>query len=185
TEKVGRYEVVGILGRGGMGVVYEVVDQTTGFIYALKTIETRFLALPDSNAAQRFRQEISVLERLDHPSVVRLYDSGFARHPLGYDLAYFVMERLDGDTLDRDVKGGKKFGVEETVDTMAQLVDALDYLGQHSVLHRDIKPGNIFREVGGRVVLMDFGLARSEEFTRLTLAGQIVGTFGYMSPERL
>jgi serine/threonine-protein kinase len=185
TESIGQYEVVGILGRGGMGVVYEVVDQSTGFIYALKTIETRFLVLPEGNAAQRFKQEISVLERLDHPSVVRLYDSGFARHPLGYDLAFFVMERLDGDTLDRDVKGGKIFTVEETLDTMAQLLDALDYLGQHGVLHRDIKPGNLFREVGGRVVLMDFGLARSEEFTRLTLAGQIVGTFGYMSPERL
>src|SRR5262249_34965737 len=125
TESIGQYEVVGTLGRGGMGVVYEVVDQSTGFIYALKTIETRFFVLPDGNAAQRFKQEISVLERLDHPSVVRLYDSGFARHPLGYDLAFFVMERLDGDTLDRDVKAGKTLSVTETLDTMAQLVDAL------------------------------------------------------------
>jgi serine/threonine protein kinase len=185
TKKVGKYEVVGVLGRGGMGVVYEVVDQASGLVYALKTIETRFLSLPDSHAAQRFKQEISVLERLDHPSVVRLYDSGFARHPLGYDLAFFVMERLEGDTLDRDIKAGKKFSVEETLDTMAQLIDALDYLGSHGVLHRDIKPGNLFREAGGRVVLMDFGLARSAELTRLTLAGQIVGTYGYMSPERL
>lgn len=185
TSEVGQYQVRGILGRGGMGVVYDVVDRQTGSVYALKTIETRFLVLPESNAAQRFQQEISVLERLDHPSVVRLFDSGFAHHPLGYDLAFFVMERLDGDTLDRDMKAGKIFEVDESIETMVQLLDALDYLAEHGVLHRDIKPGNVFREIGGRVVLMDFGLARSEEFTRLTLAGQIVGTFGYMSPERL
>lgn len=185
TRGVGPYQVTGTLGRGGMGVVFEVVDTRNGKHYALKTIETRFLELPESAAEQRFKQEISVLERLDHPGVVRLYDTGFARHPMGYDLAFFVMERLDGEPLDHDIKKGRIFRLEDALGIVSQLTDALEYLGANGVLHRDIKPANIFRERAGRVVLMDFGLARSEELTRLTLAGQIVGTFGYMSPERL
>lgn len=182
---VGRYQVTGILGRGGMGVVYAIADRPAGKTYALKMIETRFLEIADNNAAVRFRQEISVLERLDHPGIVHLYDSGIARHPLGYDLAFFVMERLEGDTLDRDIKAGRVFSVPDALTVIRQVADALDYLARNKVLHRDIKPANLFLDRSGRTVLMDFGLARSAEFTRLTLAGQIVGTFGYMSPERL
>jgi serine/threonine-protein kinase len=182
---VGRYAVSGILGRGGMGVVYAIEDRAANRSFALKMVETRFLEIADNNAAVRFRQEISVLERLDHPGIVRLFDSGIARHPLGYDLAFFVMERLEGDTLDRDIKGGRVFSVPDALTVIRHLADALDYLARSSVLHRDIKPANIFLDRSGRTVLMDFGLARSTEFTRLTLAGQIVGTFGYMAPERL
>lgn len=185
AERVGRYVVRGVLGRGGMGVVYEVESPGIPGRLALKTIETRFLELSDGAAAQRFRHEIKVLERLVHPSVVRLYDAGIARHPLGYELAYYVMEKLDGDTLVPGIKSGVPYPPDEALRVVAGLADALDYLARNNVLHRDIKPGNVFLETSGRVVLVDFGLARSQEFTRLTLAGQIVGTFSYMSPERL
>lgn len=185
AERIGRYVVRGVLGRGGMGVVYEVEAAGVPGRLALKTIETRFLELSDGAAAQRFRHEIKVLERLVHPSVVRLYDAGIARHPLGYELAYYVMEKLDGDTLVPAIKSGTPLPPDEALRVAASLADALDYLSRNNVLHRDIKPGNIFLEESGRVVLVDFGLARSQEFTRLTLAGQIVGTFSYMSPERL
>ncbi len=185
AERVGRYVVRGVLGRGGMGVVYEVESPGVPGRLALKTIETRFLELSDGAAAQRFRHEIKVLERLIHPSVVRLFDAGIARHPLGYELAYYVMEKLDGDTLVPGIKSGVPFPPDEALRVVAGLADALDYLQRNNVLHRDIKPGNVFLEKSGRVVLVDFGLARSQEFTRLTLAGQIVGTFSYMSPERL
>jgi serine/threonine protein kinase len=185
VERVGRYEVRGVLGRGGMGVVYEVFDPKTHKSFALKTIETRFLELADGAAEHRFRHEIKVLQRLEHPGIVRLFETGLARHPMGYQLAYYVMERLEGETLVKDIKASKRFQVEEAVRVTVALAEALDYLHQNGVLHRDIKPGNIFLEKNGRVILLDFGLARSDEFTRLTLAGQIVGTFSYMSPERL
>lgn len=185
TERVGRYAVRGVLGRGGMGVVYEVEAPGSPTRLALKTVETRFLELSDGAAAQRFRHEIKVLERLVHPSIVRLYDAGLARHPLGYELAYYVMEKLDGDTLVPGIKSGTPYPVDEALRVAGGLAEALDYLQKNGVLHRDIKPGNVFLETSGRVVLVDFGLARSQEFTRLTLAGQIVGTFSYMSPERL
>lgn len=185
VQRIGRYEIQGILGRGGMGVVYEVFDPATSRVLALKTIETRFLELHDGAAEHRFRHEIKVLQRLEHDCIVRLFETGFTRHPMGYSLAYYVMEKLEGETLVKDIKANKRFALEEAVRVAASLAEALDYLDANNVLHRDIKPGNIFLERSGRVVLLDFGLARSEEFTRLTLAGQIVGTFSYMSPERL
>ncbi|MCK6546634.1 protein kinase [Myxococcota bacterium] len=185
TERIGRYRVTGVLGRGGMGVVYEVVDDASGARLALKTIETRFLELSQNNAELRFKQEIAVLERLDHPSIIKMFDSGFALHPRGQELAFYVMERLQGTTLDAELKAGRRFSAEEALGIVGPLTGALAYLAKHGVLHRDIKPANVFRELSGRTVLMDFGLARSEELTRLTIAGQVVGTFGYMSPERL
>src|SRR5262245_54749008 len=93
TTRIGKYRVVGTLGRGGMGVVYDVVDDKKNEL-ALKTIETRFLHLADSNAGRRFSHEIRVLKRLDHRSIVKLWDYGFAHHPMGYDLTFFVMEKL-------------------------------------------------------------------------------------------
>ena len=185
ARRIDRYDVVGILGRGGMGVVYDAVDGDTGEHYALKTVEVRFLQLEDTNASQRFEHEIHVLARLEHPGIVRMFDSGVARHPMGYDVAYYVMEKLDGPTLVPDIQESRRFDPPHALDIVIKLADALAYLDQNGVLHRDLKPGNILLERSGRVVLMDFGLARSPEFTRLTMTGQIVGTFAYMSPERL
>lgn len=185
VEKIGKYEVKGVLGRGGMGIVYDVVGPQ-GEQFALKTIETRFLELDDSNAGRRFSQEIRVLRRLDHRSIVRLFDYGFARHPMEYELAFFVMEKLTGETLEQRFKrGAPLFGALEALRVVEGLTDALFYLEQNGVLHRDIKPGNLSIEPDGRAVLMDFGLARSSEFTRLTQMGHVIGTLGYMSPEAL
>jgi serine/threonine protein kinase len=184
TTRIGNYRVVGTLGRGGMGVVYDVVDEKKRE-FALKTIEARFLNLADSNAGHRFTHEIRVLKRIDHPSIVKLYDYGFAQHPLGYELTYFAMEKLVGETLDIRFKQGRPFEVAEAVRIVQSIAEALSYLEQNGVLHRDIKPANLCLEPDGRTVLMDFGLARSKEFTRLTQTGHVIGTLGYMSPEAL
>ncbi len=185
ATRIDRYRVHGVLGRGGMGVVYDVEDESAGGRYALKTIEVRFLDLPETQAAQRFAREVELLEALDHPGVVRTFDSGVARHPMGYDLAYCVMERLAGVTLAPDIKAGRVFATGRALELVERLGEALVYLEGRGIAHRDIKPGNVFLCEDGRVVLLDFGLARSAEFTRLTTSGQIVGTFSYMSPERL
>jgi serine/threonine protein kinase len=187
---LGSYRVLGTLGRGGMGIVYEVRDEASGKIFALKTIEARFLALPDTNAGRRFTQEIEILERLDHAGIVRLHDYGFVRHPMGYDLAFFVMERLTGETVEDRIAGERLMHATEALHMAVQVTRALAYLEKNGVLHRDIKPANIFIEgpsasPPGRVVLMDFGLARSREFTRLTQTGHVIGTMAYMSPEAL
>lgn len=185
VTSLGPYRVVGTLGRGGMGIVYEVEHDETKERFALKTIETRFLVLPDTNAGRRFTQEIEILERLDHPGVVRLHDYGLVRHPMGYDLAFFVMERLTGATLEDRIASDLRMSAEEAMRLAVDVTSALTYLEDHGVLHRDIKPANVFMEASGRVVLMDFGLARSHEFTRLTQAGHVIGTMAYMSPEAL
>lgn len=185
AENVGPYRVLGLLGKGGMGIVYEVEHQTSGARFALKTIETRFLQLESTNAGRRFTQEIGVLKKLDHNGVVRLYDYGFAKHPMGYELAFFVMEKIAGETLEERIKREPKPTVDEALNLVASVTEAIGYLSEHGVLHRDIKPANLMVEPDGRVVLMDFGLARSNEFTRLTQAGHIIGTLAYMSPEAL
>ena len=185
AETIGPYRVLGLLGKGGMGVVYEVEHQTSKAHFALKTIETRFLQLESTNAGRRFTQEIGVLKKLDHPGVVRLYDYGFAKHPMGYELAFFVMEKVAGETLEDRLKREPKPTLADALDMVAAVTEALAYLSENGVLHRDIKPANLMVEPDGRVVLMDFGLARSNEFTRLTQAGHIIGTLSYMSPEAL
>jgi serine/threonine protein kinase len=184
ADRVGPYKVTGVLGRGGMGVVYEVVDEA-GAIFALKIVELRFLDLPEVQAGRRFSQEIAVLSSLTHPSVVKMYAYGYARHPSGSEQAFFVMERLYGETLDQLIGREHVFKSEEAVRIIGLLAHALGYLEERGVIHRDIKPANLLIDSADRVVLMDFGLARSEELTRLTKAGQIIGTLSYMSPERL
>ncbi len=184
VTRIGQYRVTGTLGRGGMGIVYDVVDEKKNEL-ALKTIEARFLQLADSNAGHRFSHEIRVLKRLDHRSIVKLWDYGFAKHPMGYDLTFFVMEKLWGETLDIRFKAGRLFDAMEAIRLAESVTDALMYLEANGVLHRDIKPANLCIEPDGRAVLMDFGLARSNEFTRLTQTGHVIGTLGYMAPEAL
>ncbi len=184
TVGVGPYSVVRQLGKGGMGVVYEVVDEA-GLHFALKIVEMRYVEAGDGTAGRRFSQEVAVLSQLEHPGIVRFFAYGYARHPEGTELGFFLMERLVGKTLEELLVEGRRFSPEEAVEVIGLLAQALVYLESAEVLHRDIKPSNLFLERGGRTVLMDFGLARSEELTRLTRAGQVIGTVSYMAPERL
>ena len=182
-ERIGTYTITKILGKGGMGVVYEAVRGSDTF--ALKTIEARFLSNEDSQAEHRFAREIRVLQSLEHPAVVRLFDFGVAEHPLGYRLAFFVMERLEGRSLEALLADQGHVPTSEGLRIVAALIDGLAYLATKNVVHRDIKPANVFLTEDRRVVLMDFGLARSAESTRLTRTGRVIGTLAYMSPEAM
>jgi serine/threonine protein kinase len=183
-ERIGPYRILGLLGKGGMGVVYEATREapSDGTTYALKTLDLR--ELPGASALRRFQQEIAVLESLDHPGIVRIHDAGLARHPQGYEFAFFVAERLEGSLLIDLLKKSGMLPLAEALRITEAIANALEYLAEENVQHRDIKPSNIMLANDGRVVLIDFGIARSQELTRLTQAGYVLGTPLYMSPER-
>jgi serine/threonine protein kinase len=184
VHKIGDYQVFGILGRGGMAVVYDARGPDNKSV-AVKTIERKWLEAPGSNAMRRFMQEVTTLERLEHPNVVRLHSHGIATHPLGYELAFLVMERLDGKSLGELLRARGKFPVAQVLNVASQVIEALVHLDQHGIVHRDLKPGNVMLRRDGTAVLMDFGLARATDLTRLTKANHVVGTPQYMSPERI
>ena len=181
-SKLGRYDLIRVLGRGAMGLVYEARDPNLDRRVAIKTILVENLS--DEAAAEyevRFRTEARSAARLQHPNIVSVYDSD-----RDLDIAYLVMEFIEGDDLKYHLDRGKVYTLAQTLGIMRDLLSALDYAHQQSIVHRDIKPANLLIEASGRVKLTDFGVARiqnSGEATRTQ--GTMVGTLKYMSPEQI
>ena len=181
-NKLGRYDLIRVLGRGAMGLVYEARDPNLDRRVAIKTILVENLS--DEAAAEyevRFRTEARSAARLQHPNIVSVYDSD-----RDLDIAYLVMEFIEGDDLKYHLDRGDVYTLEQTLGIMRDLLSALDYAHQQSIVHRDIKPANLLIEASGRVKLTDFGVARiqnSGEATRTQ--GTMVGTLKYMSPEQI
>ncbi len=181
-EKLGRYDVVRVLGRGAMGVVYEGRDPNLDRQVAIKTIRVQSLT---TEAAQeyegRFRTEARSAARLHHANIVSVFDSG-----QDGDTAYLVMEFIEGDDLKHHLENGARFSVRASIIMVHDLLMALDHAHRQNVVHRDIKPANLLIEHSGRVKLTDFGVARIQEpdETHLTQVGGAVGTPKYMSPEQ-
>lgn len=181
-EKLGRYDVVRVLGKGAMGVVYEGRDPNLDRQVAIKTIRVQSLS---AEAAQeydgRFRTEARSAARLHHPNIVSVFDSG-----QDGDTAYLVMEFIEGQDLKHHLENGARFSVRSSIVMVHDLLMALDHAHRQNVVHRDIKPANMLIELNGRVKLTDFGVARIQEpdETHLTQVGGAVGTPKYMSPEQ-
>ena len=181
-EKLGRYDVVRVLGKGAMGVVYEGRDPNLDRQVAIKTIRVQSLS---AEAAQeydgRFRTEARSAARLHHPNIVSVFDSG-----QDGDTAYLVMEFIEGQDLKHHLESGARFSVRSSIVMVHDLLMALDHAHRQNVVHRDIKPANMLIELSGRVKLTDFGVARIQEpdETHLTQVGGAVGTPKYMSPEQ-
>lgn len=174
----GRYEVVGELGRGGMGVVYRAHDPMLNRDVAVKLI-LRAMMTPE--AEQRFRAEAQVVAQLDHPAIVPVYD--FGRHG---DSLFFVMPLVDGTSL-RKLLRDQSLRLGHLLEIGIHVAAALAYSHARGVVHRDIKPENIMvtREGGElRVRVMDFGLARDSGSPRITRSGMLLGTMAYISPEQ-
>ena len=178
------YEIVGTLGRGGLGTTFEAIHKETGARVALKR-----LAIANAEEWKRvelFEREAQVLSRLDHPGIPR-YRDHFTVEGEGGAVLYIAQELVEGQSLGALADAGRVPMGESMVRRIAEeLLGVLDYLGRQSppVIHRDIKPDNVIRRAGGSVVLVDFGAARSD----LGKAGggsTTVGTYGYMSPEQL
>ncbi len=169
-----RYRLADLLGRGGMSDVYQAVDEWTGVTVAIKLVRSGDPAL-----GRRMGQEARALARVDHPGLVRLIDTG-----LEDDQAYLVIELVNGPTLAECLRRGPLGAVRSAV-LGARLADTLAHVHDQGIVHRDVKPSNIFLTDGGNSKLGDFGIARLLDSSTLTITGTTLGTAAYMAPEQL
>ena len=180
--KLGRYDVIRVLGKGAMGMVYEALDPNLDRKVAIKTIKVQNLTSEEAADYEvRFRTEARSAARLQHPNIVSVYDSD-----RDGDTAFLVMEYIQGDDLKQHLDKGDVYSLEKTLSIMADLLSALDYAHRQNIVHRDIKPANLLIEPSGRVKLTDFGVARIQDSGDATRTqGTMVGTLKYMSPEQV
>ena len=172
-----RYEILQTLGEGGMGAVYKAKDLELDRLVALKVIRPELAKNPA--IIDRFKQELLLSQRVTHRNVIRIYDLGE-----GDGVKFITMEFIEGEDLRSLIFERKKLPPEEAVAIMEQVCLALDAAHSVDVIHRDLKPQNIMQDKAGRILVMDFGLARTLEGDGMTQTGALVGTMEYMSPEQ-
>jgi tetratricopeptide (TPR) repeat protein/predicted Ser/Thr protein kinase len=173
----GRYEIVGLLGEGGMGAVYKARDREVDREVALKVVRPELTGHPE--VVSRFKQELILARQVTHKNVVRIFDLGEAE-----GAKFISMEYIDGRDLRSFLAERRKFAPQEAVDIVEQVCRALEAAHAEGVIHRDLKPQNIMVDKHGRVAVMDFGIAHSKELPGLTRTGVLLGTPEYMSPEQ-
>jgi len=179
-RKIGKYEVTGVLGRGGMGVVYRAEDKRIGRLVAIKTLTEGFTGQPEM--LERFYREAQA-GILQHPNIVIVYDLGDED-----GMPFIVMEYVEGDPLDKLISSGRQIPLIEKLSIIEQVCLALGYAHQRGVVHRDIKPANVIVQHGGLAKIVDFGIARVQSSGPeggLTRTGNVIGTIHYIAPERL
>jgi tetratricopeptide (TPR) repeat protein len=181
---IGRYRILGILGEGGMGVVYEAEQDYPRRNVALKVIKS---GLSDLKLVRRFEMELLALGRLHHPGIAQIYEAGTAEYGFGPQ-PYFAMEFICGRPL-LEYAESHQLTTRERLDLTARICDAVHHAHQRGIIHRDLKPGNILVDDTGQPKILDFGVARATDsdirMTAQTDLGQIVGTLAYMSPEQV
>ena len=176
-EQLGPYRVQRVLGHGGMGTVYSGVHRETGEQTAIKVLSDVLAA--DPRFRERFRGEVETLKKLRHKNIVTLHGYGEEDGRL-----FFVMELVHGQSLELDLRANRRFAWNEVADIGAQVCAALKHAHDHGVIHRDLKPANLLMTADGTVKLTDFGIAKFFGSTGLTVAGSMIGTPDYMSPEQ-
>lgn len=178
--KVGRYQIVGELGRGSMGVVFQGFDPVIGRTIALKTMLTEGLSAAEFQEYKaRFQREAQAAGVLSHPNIVTVYDFGEEN-----GILYLAMECLKGESLERVIEAREILPIETIIPMYEQVCSALDHAHQHKIVHRDVKPANFMILESGLVKVTDFGIAKMMAAS-MTQAGQILGTPNYMSPEQV
>jgi Tol biopolymer transport system component len=183
-QQLGRYQIIDLLGAGGMGTVYRALDTSLGREVAIKALGHAFRG--DSGSLRRFEREARVLAAMSHPNIAAIY--GLER--LGGS-PYLVLERVEGETLAHRIARGP-LPWQEAAAIAIQIIDGLEEAHGKGVIHRDLKPSNVMLAPGGRVKLLDFGLAKTatrhddhDASAALTAAGAVLGTARYMSPEQV
>lgn len=179
-SQLGRYEILGELGQGAMGVVYKAKDPLIDRVVAIKTINLG-LALEEKEEYEgRFYQEAKAAGRLNHPNIVTIYDVGKSG-----DVAYIAMEFLQGRELRDIMNDDGRLPVDQVLDIVAQVALGLAYAHEHEIVHRDVKPSNIMVVRDGHVKITDFGIARMASSAVRTQTGMVLGSPKYMSPEQV
>jgi len=179
-RKLGRYEIVGELGKGAMGVVYCARDPLLDRTVAIKTINMELAQEEMKEYEARFYQEAKAAGGLNHPNIVIIYDIGKSGN-----IAYMAMELLQGKELKTLMSKATALPVAYAVDVAAQIAEGLGYAHEHGIVHRDIKPANIMIVRGELVKITDFGIARMRSANVQTQVGTVLGSPRYMSPEQV
>jgi len=175
-EDIGDYRIVSIIGAGSMGQVFQVEHRITKRKEALKILAAECAS---ESQVLRFRREIEVQARLDHPNIARLHNALYLNGSL-----ILVMELVEGESLEKKLQKGK-MPRAEGIHYMRQALSALEYAHAQGIVHRDVTPGNLIIDQEGQVKLTDFGVAKSLGDYQLTNAGEIVGSLHYMPPEQV
>jgi serine/threonine-protein kinase len=178
-EKIGRYEIVGQLGTGAMGVVYKAMDPMIGRTVALKTVRLDAHGAETSELLQRFRNEARMAGVLNHPNIVSIHDADEIN-----GLFYMAMEYIEGKTLRQLLSEERVLPMEQVLELSRQIAAGLDAASREQVVHRDIKPANIMILANGSLKIMDFGIAKAVAGVT-TSKGAVLGTPSYMSPEQI
>ena len=176
----GRYEILALIGRGGMGAVYRARDRELDLVVAIKFLDKQLAS--DPALRERFRREVVLARKVTHKNIARTYDIG--EHEGG---RFLTMEHVDGESLQSVIARSGPLPDAEVLRIAVAICDGLEAAHEQGVVHRDLKPDNVLIERGGRVVITDFGVARAAGGTdgALLTAGQMVGTPAYMAPEQL
>jgi serine/threonine-protein kinase len=177
--RLGKYEVLGVLGKGAMGIVYKAIDPDIQRAVAIKTVRKDIL---DADVAAqfmaRFRNEARAAGRLHHPNIIGVYEYGEDA-----DVAYIAMEYVDGIGLREYLNRKARFELGQVLAILTQLLLALEFAHAQGVVHRDIKPANLILTSAGTLKVADFGIARVDQ-SNLTMTGMVMGTPSYMAPEQ-
>ena len=172
-----RYEIVEILGEGGMAFVYKAKDKQLQRNVAIKTLKPNYVN--QEKFVDRFRREAQTAANLNHPNIVQIFDWGIEDEP------YFVMEYIEGNTLTSIITGNKTVGLNDILYIGSQVANGLKEAHKHGLVHRDIKPGNIMITQDGKVKVTDFGIVSLQnEESDITKTGAVLGTASYISPEQ-
>ncbi|MEO8133183.1 MAG: protein kinase [Betaproteobacteria bacterium] len=178
-KRIGRYEVVSVLGRGAMGTVYKAIDPVIERTVAIKTINLDLSSKERAEFEQRFYREAKSAGRLSHPNIVTIYDVGETD-----DVAYIAMEYLEGESLREFLDTGVVLPMSHICKIARRIAGALYYAHENQVIHRDIKPANIMIARDRDIKIMDFGIAKVPTGSR-TLDGTVLGSPKYMAPEQI
>jgi len=172
-----RYEIVELLGEGGMAFVYKAKDMQLKRIVAIKTLKPNYVE--QTTFVERFKREAQTAANLNHPNIVQIFDWGIEEEP------YFVMEYIEGNTLTSIISNRKTISLSDVLFIGAQVANGLQAAHSQGLVHRDIKPGNIMITPGGKVKVTDFGIVSIQnEESDITKTGSILGTASYISPEQ-